>query len=105
MKKLNDINDIINIQFRIPKRFVNDFNDFVKSIGHNTSHNQVVKAVVVKWLEKKFNEVNDVSNVTNKAELKNVLDNWSAPPVRITSHEVVEPSSPDTLNKMAEHWD
>jgi hypothetical protein len=88
MKKLNDINDIINIQFRIPKRFVNDFNDFVKSIGHNTSHNQVVKAVVVKWLEKKFNEVNDVSNITNKGE----------------PTTPAEPEEPKTLEELVEGW-
>lgn len=74
MEKLNDINEILNIQFRIPKRFVNDFNDFVNSIGHGASHNQVVKAIVVKWLEKKFNEVNDVSNITNKP--KDIMTDW-----------------------------
>ena len=87
MEKLNDINEIINIQFRIPKRFVNDFNDFVNSIGHGASHNQVVKAVVVKWLEKKFNEVNDVSNVTNKAE------------------PIPQDDSPEALNKLVANWD
>jgi len=76
------MSETITIQFRVPKEYVNEFNEYVKQHQYAT-HNQVVKAVLVSWLNSKRTkaapEPAKTVQATPKQEssLEELVDNWS----------------------------
>jgi hypothetical protein len=54
--------EIITIQFRVPKRHVNTFNEFIKNKGMGITANSFVKDLVVRWMDKTLNQPKENNN-------------------------------------------
>lgn len=73
------MSETITIQFRVPKEFVTEFNEFIKATPYAT-HNKVVKQLTVNWLTKRRAKAAPKPvQVMSKQEssLEEMVDDWN----------------------------
>jgi len=51
---MSNINEIMTIQFRVPKKYISEFDKFINDKGFGVTPNSFVKDMVVTWMDRKF---------------------------------------------------